>query len=165
MMRTSYAAFFTVAVFALCAGCIAAFRHIEAQNRAQAYNVVAWPADSLAALQRFHPIATQPADYARFAAEDAEWRQRYAREYTLTELRTRGDGRRTPQQALQDRVYELNRRGERRAAIAELEQWVARNPGDEDALLWLARMLNESGRSEDAVARYRQILTARSGSQ
>lgn len=165
MMRTSYAALFTVAVFALCAGCIAAFRHIEAQNRAQAYDIVAWPADSMAALQRFHPIDVNPADYAKFAAEDANWRKRHAREYTLTELRTRGDGRRTAQQALQDRVYELNRRGERRAAIAELEQWVERHPGDEDALLWLARMLNETGRNEEAIARYRQILTARSGSQ
>ena len=165
MMRTSYAAFFTLAVVALCAGGIAAFRHIEAQNRAQPYDIVAWPADSMAALQRFHPIAADPADYAKFAAEDAEWRKRHAREYTLTELRTRGDGRRTPQQALQDRVYELNRRGERRAAIAELEQWVARHPGDEDALLWLARMLNETGHSEAAIARYRQILSARSGSQ
>jgi Tfp pilus assembly protein PilF len=105
------------------------------------------------------PIAPDPDDYARYAAEDAAWRQRNARQFTLSELRSRGSyGGRTAQQSLQDRVYEYTRRGDRARAIAELERWVMRNPGDEQALLSLARLLNQVGRDEDAIVRYRQLL-------
>jgi DNA-binding SARP family transcriptional activator len=51
---------------------------------------------------------------------------------------------------------------DRRAeAIAELERWVGSHPSDSDMLLSLARLLSEAGRSNDAIGRYRQILSLR----
>ena len=95
---------------------------------------------------------------ARVAEEDRAWRERNARPVTVAELRARGDGRRTPRQALDDRVFLLSRQGKRAAAIDELERWVKSNPRDEDALLSLARLLKEEGRTDASIARYRQLL-------
>lgn len=94
----------------------------------------------------------------RLADEDRAWRERNARPVTVAELRQRGDGRRTPRQALDDRVFLLTKQGRKPAAIAELERWVTANPRDEDALLSLARLLKEVGRTDDSIARYRQLL-------
>ncbi len=94
----------------------------------------------------------------RLAAEDKAWRERNARPVTVAELRQRGDGTRTPRQALDDRVFRLTRQGNRAAAITELEKWVTANPRDEDALLSLARLLKEEGRTDASIARYRQLL-------
>jgi Flp pilus assembly protein TadD len=58
-------------------------------------------------------------------------------------------------------VFELVRAGDRRQAISVLERWVTGNPTDRDLLLSLARLLNEAGRSDDAIKRYRQILALR----
>jgi DNA-binding SARP family transcriptional activator len=63
---------------------------------------------------------------------------------------------------MQDRVFKSTRRGDRAAAITELEQWVRAHPRDEESLLSLARLLNETGRTGDAVARYREILALHS---
>lgn len=116
-------------------------------------------ADTLTAIRRNAPVAPTAADYARFAAVDAAWRRDSAREYSLAELRARGDGRRTPREAMQDRVFELSRHGERARATRVLEQWVRGHPRDRDALLSLARLLDEQGRTDDAIARYRQLLS------
>ena len=94
----------------------------------------------------------------RLAAEDRAWRERNARPVTVAELRQRGDGTRTPRQALDDRVFLLTKQGRKPAAIAELEKWVTANPRDEDVLLSLARLLKEVGRTDDSIARYRQLL-------
>jgi len=159
MTRIGYASLFALATVGLTIGSISVFRHIDSLTRAdQASASSNWPQDSVPAHRPFAPIAASAADYAKYQGEDAEWRKRYARPYTLSELRARGDGRRTAREALQDRVFEYTRRGQRERAIGELESWVARNPRDEAALLSLARLLNESGRSEDAITRYRQIL-------
>ncbi len=76
----------------------------------------------------------------------------------MVELRARGDGKRTARELVQDRTFELLKIGQRGRAIAELEQWVAKHPTDDQSLLSLARLLNEEGRSNDAIGRYRQIL-------
>lgn len=170
MIRTWYACFFALAVVMLVAGGIYAFRHLDAIAQASRLADppgMASPRDSTPAPSAFAPIAPSPADYAPYQAEDAAWRKRNARQFSLSELRARGDGTRTGREALQDRVYEHTRRGDQARAIAELEQWVARHPGDEHALLWLARLLNETGRNADAITRYRQLLAAqqRSGSE
>jgi tetratricopeptide (TPR) repeat protein len=168
MMRTWYACFFALAVVALTAGGISAFRRLDSIARAAAQAAsaaAAWPQDSTPALRSFIPIAPDPADYAKYEAEDAEWRRRNARQFSLSELRARGDGTRSPRQALQDRVYAYTRRGDQSRAIAELERWLAQHPSDEHALLWLARLLNETGRHDDAIARYRQLLAAKQGSE
>jgi hypothetical protein len=159
MTRIGYATLFALAVVGLTFGGISAFRHLDAVARARLdQDVTTWPQDSVPADKPFLPIAASAAEYAKYAAEDAAWRSRNAREYTLTELRARGDGKRTPREVLQDRVYELTRHGDRGRAISELKGWVKKNPRDRDALLWLARLLNESGRSDDAISVYRQLL-------
>ena len=159
MTRIGYATLFALAVVGLTIGGISAFRHLDAVARARLdADVTTWPQDSVPADKPFLPIAASATEYAKYAAEDAEWRRRNARQYTLAELQARGDGKRSDRQKLQDRVYELTRHGERRRAISELEGWVRKNPRDRDALLWLARLLNESGRSDDAISRYRQLL-------
>jgi Flp pilus assembly protein TadD len=61
---------------------------------------------------------------------------------------------------MQDRVYSAQRAGNRGRAIAELERWVRMNPRDADALLSLARLLNEAGRKTESVVRYRQALAS-----
>jgi tetratricopeptide (TPR) repeat protein len=160
MTRIGYAALFALAVVGLSAGGISAFRHLDSLARAaeQTPPPTAWPQDSVPADKPFAPIAASAAEYAKYAAEDAEWRKRNARQYTLSEIRARGDGRRSARDALQDRVYAYMRSGERTRAIRELENWLKQNPRDRAALLWLARLLNESGRSDDAISRYRQLL-------
>ncbi len=94
----------------------------------------------------------------RLAEEDRAWRERNARPVTVAELRRRGDGTRSPRQALDDRVFRFTQQGNRAAAIDELERWVKVHPRDEDALLSLARLLKEVGRTDDSIARYRQLL-------
>ncbi len=94
----------------------------------------------------------------KMAAEDKAWRERNARPVTVAELRERGDGRRTPRQALDDRVFRHMQQGKRGAAIKELELWVKTNPRDEDALLALARLLKENGQTDASIARYRELL-------
>ena len=167
MTRFGYAILFALAVLSLTIGSLLAFRHIESLARAEreAAALTNWPMDSVPAHKPFTPIAASPAEYAKFESEDAEWRRRNARQYTLSELRARGDGRRTAREAMQDRVYEYKRRGDRARAIAELEGWIRRNPRDQSALLSLARLLNESGRSNEAIARYRQLLGEAGGRQ
>jgi tetratricopeptide (TPR) repeat protein len=164
MKRTWYTGFFALAVVALIVGGISAFVRLDAIGRAARReatvgDVGQW--DGAVPERKFIPIAPDPAAYERYEAEDAIWRDRHARQLSLSELRARGDGRRTPRQALDDRVFEYTRRGDRKQAIAELERWVARQPRDERALLALARLLNEAGRREAAVARYRQLLAVK----
>jgi hypothetical protein len=164
MNRAWYALIFAIVVVALTVGGIISFRRLDSvANAARANDVSFSPQDS-SALRAFNPIAPDPRDYARFDAEDAAWRMTNARQLSLAELRARGDGLRTPRQKLQDRVYELTRRGDQKSAIRELERWVARNPRDPEVLLWLARLLNETGRTGEAVTRYRQLLAVKQGS-
>jgi Flp pilus assembly protein TadD len=106
-------------------------------------------------------VVPTSADLARYAAADRAWRERHAQQYTIAELRARGDGKRTAREAMQDRVFKLTSGGDRAGAIAQLEQWVGGHPRDAESLLALARLLNEAGRTDDAVARYREILALR----
>jgi tetratricopeptide (TPR) repeat protein len=116
-----------------------------------------WPGDSAPE----HPPLVIPtrADYDRFAAADSAWRAQNARQYTVAELRARGDGTRSDRELLDDRVYTLTKRGDTRGAVSALERWVTKHPRDKSALLSLARLLREAGRTDAAVARYRQLLS------
>lgn len=156
MRRFRYAFSLAVAIICVTTVAMVAFGRISAATL-----------DGTVAMGAVEPAATEPSVqplvdsssiYEKLAAEDEEWRQRHARTVTLSELRQRGDGRRTPRQALDDRVYLHVRNGDRKRAIVELEQWVKTNPRDESALLSLARLLKDEGRTRDAAARYRQIL-------
>lgn len=154
MMQPNYTWSFGGALFVLTLAALASFREISASSVSDRDDVrKRWLDDTGA------PATPAPKpSYEALHAADAEWRQANARPYSLTELRVRGDGRRTPRQSMQDRVYAASRRGDRGAAIVELERWVRANPRDADALLWLARLLNESGRTKESVKRYRQAL-------
>ena len=163
MMRAWYAVFFALAVCMLSLGGLFAFQRLESNAHALQDSAAAMlpRRDTIAIPKTFNPVAPKSAEYARFEAEDAAWRQRNARQYSVSELRIRGDGKRTAQQSLQDRVFALTRSGNRKAAIQELERWVDRHPGDQQALLSLARLLNETGRNDAAVERYRQLLAVK----
>ena len=153
-----YALAFLLAVVGLTTAAVAIFVHISAVSIVAAAPGAGPVADTMPQPEVRTPAAPTAADYARYAESDRLWRERHARQYTIAELRARGDGRRTPREAMQDRVFQLARRGDRSGAIVELERWVRDHPRDEQSLLSLARLLNEAGRSTDAVARYREIL-------
>jgi Flp pilus assembly protein TadD len=155
-----YALAFLLAAIALTIGTIATFAHISSVSLASTPAATAQlTADTVPSLEVATPLVPSAADYARYAAADRAWRVSNARQYTIAELRARGNGKRTAREAMQDNVFNLTRRGDRAAAVKQLEQWVAGHPRDRDALLSLARLLNEVGRTNDAVARYREILS------
>jgi len=153
-----YALAFLLAAVGLTAGAIATFVHISSLSLVSAASGPQPVADSVPVREVATPTMPTPADYARYAEADRAWRATHARQYTIAELRARGDGKRTPREVMQDRVYNLTRRGDRAGAITELEQWVRGHRRDESSLLALARLLNEAGRTSDAVVRYREIL-------
>lgn len=109
------------------------------------------------------PQLIQPdsSEYARFAAEDAAWRRRYADPAKLTAVASSASGaiwRPSARQSLDDRVYALSKAGKLEEAIALLDAWVRSHPRDRDELLKLARLLNQAGHGDASVARYRQLL-------
>lgn len=165
MSEIRYPASFALAVIALTVGAIVAFDRISAESLIRvpsALSAVVDP-DPVDPAPIFAPA--EPADYEPFVDEDRDWREQHAQLFTLAELRARGDGRRSPRQALEDRVYRHTQQGERTKAIVELERWVAHNPRDQGALLSLARLLTAAGRTDAAVARYRQLLALQEGSR
>jgi hypothetical protein len=153
-----YALAFLLAIVGLTAAAVATFVHISSVSIVAADPGAGPVADTVPRPEVRTPAVPTAADYARYAEADRLWRERNARQYTIAELRARGDGRRTPREAMQDRVFQLTRRGDRSGAVVELERWVRRHPRDEQSLLSLARLLNEVGRTSDAVIRYREIL-------
>lgn len=158
MSRVRYPLFFILAVVLLTGSTLIAYGRIgaTASNRPSA-SQSPWPGDTTVETPP-RVIPTQ-ADYDRYSAADKIWRDQNARQYTIAELRARGDGRRSERDALEDRVYIMQKRGNGAGAVRELERWVARHPRDKSALLTLARMLREDGRTEASVARYRQLLS------
>lgn len=155
-----YALAFLLAAIALTVGTIATFAHISSVSLASASAAnTQLTADTVPSPEVATPVTPTAADYARYAAADRAWRASNARQYTIAELRSRGNGKRTPREAMQDSVFNLTRQGDRAGAVKQLERWVAAHPRDREALLSLARLLNEVGRTNDAVARYREILS------
>ena len=108
------------------------------------------------------PALIRPSEdaYRRFAAADAEWRRRFAPPVTARrfEIASGETWRPAPRDAVRDSVYTLTQRGQLAAAIVVLERWVAEHPRDAELLLELARLLNQAGRTEESLARYRQVL-------
>lgn len=159
-----YAVAFGLSALALTLGTVMSFRQIS-RNAIARDSLILPTADTLGGDAIVAPVMPGRAEYARFDSVDRAWRAEHAHAYTLAELRARGDGRRTPRELMEDRVYDYTRRGARAQAIAELERWVRSNPRDRDAVLSLARLLNESGRTNEAIARYRQLLGTPAGGE
>jgi len=155
-LRTRYETAFALTTALLAAGALFAFSRLGLTSRSSD-KTAPWRASGAAivkgsderGLTGARAIAATDADYRRFAAEDAAWRRRNAQLPDLFVLKRR---------AMEERVYVLNRAGRRSAAIGELERWTASHPGDREALLWLARMLRDAGRTNESLARYRQVL-------
>src|SRR3954452_3524636 len=147
-----YALVFALSIICLTAGAMIAFDRISvAVAPVTQRDSLAQPtADTLPSTTLKPPAIPTAADYARYADADRAWRQKSAREYTLAELRARGDGKRTARDSVQDRVFAYVKSGQRRRAIGELERWVATHTTDRDLLLSLARLLTEDGRSDEA---------------
>jgi hypothetical protein len=110
-------------------------------------------------------IRPDSATYAPFATADAQWRARYASPVLYREAAGRvtassegGLWRPSARQLVDDRVYALSKAGRLDSAITVLTEWVNRNPRDRVELLKLARLLNQAGRGNDSVVRYRQLL-------
>lgn len=158
-----YALYFALSIIALTTGAVLAFDHISVNGALAAPMApLSQPtADSLPTPEISTPVNPTAADYARFADADRQWRATHARQYTIAELRARGDGKRTTRDLVQDRVFAFMEAGQRRLAIGELERWVAKHPTDRELLLSLARLLTEDGRSDAAIRRYRQLLALR----
>jgi len=158
MEQIRYVVIFTLTVVLLTVATVSAYGRIGAATHArESPGTTVWPGDSVVqSPARFIPTA---ADYLRYETADRAWRAENAREFTLAELRARGDGKRSAREALDDRVYAFAKRGEKARAIGELERWIARHPRDKAAILSLARMLRETGRNDAAIARYRQLLS------
>lgn len=154
--RARYPLVFVASVVVLTAATLVSYRRIGSTISRSA-TPGRWPGDS--APEKPPLVIPTAADYQRFAASDSVWRAQNARQYTVAELRARGDGTRSDREILDDRVYTLTKRGDTRGAVKALEQWVTRHPRDRSALLSLARMLRDQGRTDDAVARYRQLLS------
>jgi tetratricopeptide (TPR) repeat protein len=156
MSRARYPLLFTMSVVVLTAATLVSYGRIGGMARLASVTG-RWPGDSAPE----HPLLVIPtrADYDRFAESDSAWRAQNARQYSVAELRARGDGTRSDREVLQDRVYLLTKRGDTKGAVRVLERWVSRHPRDKSALLSLARLLREDGRTDAAVARYRQLLS------
>ena len=156
MSRARYPLLFTMAVVVLTAATLVSYGGIGGLTR-PVKMIGRWPGDSAPE----HPPLVIPtrADYERFAAPDSAWRMQNARQYSVAELRARGDGTRSDREVLEDRVYVLRKRVDTKGAVSVLERWVTRHPRDKSALLSLARLLREEGRIDAAVARYRQLLS------
>jgi Flp pilus assembly protein TadD len=163
-----YALRFGLAILVLTMGALATFERISTMSLATAPADAPLPvvtAEDRAAEQAATARPMPASEYARLATADKAWRQQHARQYTLNELRQRAAGNRTPREAMQDRVFIAVKKGQHQQAIAELERWVRDHPRDQESLLSLARLLGEAGRTDDAVARYRQLLALSSGKE
>lgn len=136
-------------------------------RQAMAPPVRAYPvAESTDSFAVRHPELIRPDEtvYAQFAAEDEAWRARYASPpRPATESSAGQLWRPSARQLLDDRVYALMQGGRLNEAIDLLAEWVDRHPADRVELLKLARLLNQAGRSEEALSRYRQLLALDSG--
>ena len=162
-LRTRYETAFALTAAVLAVGAVFAFSRLgpgaRKRETAPPWRAAAGATAPVArerTLTGARAIAATDADYRRFAAEDAAWRRRHARLPDLFVLRRR---------ALEEHVYLLTRSGRRSAAIAELEQWTSRYPRDREAVLWLARLLREAGRTNESLARYRQVLSMSGGTR
>jgi hypothetical protein len=156
-LRTRYETAFALTAVLLAVGAFFAFNRLGLTTR-ERNTAPAWQASGAAivkspserSLSGARAIAATEADYRRFAAEDAAWRRRNAQLPDLFVLKRR---------AMEERVYVLNRSGRRAAAIGELERWTSSHPNDREAVLWLARLLRDAGRTNESLAKYRQLLS------
>jgi tetratricopeptide (TPR) repeat protein len=118
------------------------------------------PRDQSFIVRRADEIRPSRDAYRRFSQADSVWRDR-ERAALRTATSTGAVWQPSARQQVRDRAYLLARRGELAAAIAVLEAWVNRHPEDRESILDLARLLNQAGRYDASIARYRQLIARR----
>ena len=118
------------------------------------------PSDQAFVVRRAEEIRASRDAYRRFAQADSLWRAR-ERTAVRTATSTGAVWQPSARQQARDRAYLLTRRGELAAAISVLEAWVNRHPDDRESVLDLARLLNQTGRYDASIARYRQLIARR----
>lgn len=160
-LRTRYETAFALTATFLATGALFAFSRLGTASRASdvlpPWRIAGVAFADGAPAEEFggaRAIAPTEADYRRFAVEDSAWRRQDARLPDLVALKRR---------AMSERVYVLNRAGRRGAAIGVLSQWTTGHPRDREALLWLARLFREAGRTDESIATYRQVLSLSEG--
>ena len=118
------------------------------------------PSDQAFVVRRGDEIRPSRDAYRRFSRADSLWRdQERATLRTATSTGTLWQP--SARQRVRDRAYLLARRGELTAAIGVLEAWVDRHPEDRESVLDLARLLNQAGRYDASIGRYRQLIARR----
>lgn len=150
-----------IAAVALPVAAIFAFLSLDAPRPTSAAALPpADPNDVAFVVRRADEIRPSRVAYRRFAQADSLWR---ARERAVLQTTTSAGAvwRPSARQQVRDRVYGLVRRGDLATAITVLEAWVDRHPQDRESLLDLARLLNQAGRYDASIARYRQLIARR----
>ena len=84
-----YALYLVLSAVCLTTGALLTFDHISVSGVtvARVDSLAAPTADTLPSPEVATPAVPTAADYARFAKADSAWRQTYARQYTLAQLR------------------------------------------------------------------------------
>ena len=160
--RRSYAPLLFAAVVILAIAALYTFTRLG-MERMQRFTVAAEAGEGGDAYEVIEASLIRPtlAQYEEFASSDSAWRR--AQRERATEMRrietvSAGIWRPSARQQMQDDVYELMQNGRLADAIQLLERWVEHNPRDRESLLTLARLLNQAGRQDESIARYRQLL-------
>ena len=150
-----------IAAVALPVAAILAFMSLDTPRVTSAASLPrADPRDQAFVVRRAEEIRPSRDAYRRFAQADSLWRA-HERTALRTATSTGAVWQPSARQQARDRAYLLTRRGELAAAIAVLEAWVDRHPEDRESVLDLARLLNQAGRYDAAIARYRQLIARR----
>ena len=155
--RPRYGALFTVFTVVLVLGVIWAFSAVTPRTPVNAHGTPHEGGDTFS-VKDPALIAASAEDYAKFAAEDAAWRARFARPISLREITAGGDWSPSPRQILRDSVYRLTQAGRFDDAIRALAAWLATHPDDTESMHELARLLVATSRVDDALPHYRVVL-------
>lgn len=156
MIALRYGTRFGLSIAAMAVAATLSFARLAHRGDARSGSGIA---DTATAATNVAQIRPRREEYDRYAAEDAAWRKRNARAASARELKARSEWHPSARQALNDRVYRLVKEGKRAEAITELERWVLANPRDAVERRWLARLLNEEGRTDEAIVHYQRLLT------
>lgn len=160
-----YSVFIAVAAIALPVAAVIAFLSLDGGRSTSAAPLPPPdPNDRSFLVQRADEIRPAREAYRRFAREDSLWRAHERDAWRMSVARGGDVWTPSARQQARDRAYLLVRRGEIEAAIRVLEEWVARHPNDRESVLDLARLLNQVGRYDASIARYRQLIARPGGS-
>ncbi|HEU5183627.1 MAG TPA: tetratricopeptide repeat protein [Gemmatimonadaceae bacterium] len=150
-----------IAAVALPVAAVLAFLSLDAPAATSAASLPpADPGDQAFVVRRADEIRPSRDAYRRFSRADSLWRDA-ERAALRTATSTGAVWQPSARQQVRDRAYLLARRGDLVAAIAVLEEWVNRHPEDRESVLDLARLLNQAGRYDASIARYRQLIARR----